>query len=157
MTEQPAFRYYLRVRYGECDQQGVVYNARYGEYVDLASTEFLRASFAPLNCFDGSFEFQVVKMLVEWTGPARFDDTLAIDVTLKKLGTTSYTLGFALRRVTKTGAIEPDTIVTAETVNVYVDPTSWTKAPLPEDFRLRLTAAARGQVVDHAGYTTCKA
>jgi acyl-CoA thioester hydrolase len=157
MTEQPAFRYYLRVRYGECDQQGVVYNARYGEYVDLASTEFLRASFAPLNCFDGSFEFQVVKMLVEWTGPARFDDTLAIDVTLKKLGTTSYTLGFALRRVTKTGAIEPDTIVTAETVNVYVDPKSWTKAALPEDFRLRLTAAARGQVVDHAGYTTRKA
>jgi acyl-CoA thioester hydrolase len=157
MTEQPAFRYYLRVRYGECDQQGVVYNARYGDYVDLASTEFLRASFAPLNCFDGSFEFQVVKMLVEWTGPARFDDTLAIDVTLKKLGTTSYTLGFALRRVTKTGAIEPDTIVTAETVNVYVDPKSWTKAPLPEDFRLRLTAAAKGQVVDHAGYTTRKA
>jgi acyl-CoA thioester hydrolase len=152
MTEQPAFRYYLRVRYGECDQQGVVYNARYGDYVDLASTEFLRASFAPLNCFDGSFEFQVVKMLVEWTGPARFDDTLAIDVSLKKLGTTSYTLGFALRR-----AGEADTIVTAETVNVYVDPKSWTKAPLPEDFRSRLTAAAKGQVVDHAGYTTRKA
>jgi acyl-CoA thioester hydrolase len=151
MLDQPAFRYYLRVRYGECDQQGVVYNARYGEYVDLASTEFLRAAFAPINCFDGTFEFQVVKMLVEWTGPARFDDTLAIDVTLKKLGTTSYTLGFALRR-----AGEPDTMVTAETVNVYVDPKSWTKAPLPEDFRARLTAAAQGQVVDHAGYTTRK-
>jgi acyl-CoA thioester hydrolase len=151
MTTAAPFRYYLRVRYGECDQQGVVYNARYGDFVDLASTEFLRASFAPINCFDGSFEFQVVKMLVEWTSPARFDDTLAIDVTLKKLGTTSYTLGFALRR-----AGEADTIVTAETVNVYVDPNSWSKAPLPEDFRARLTAAAQGQVVDHAGYTTRK-
>jgi acyl-CoA thioester hydrolase len=152
MTDAAPFRYYLRVRYGECDQQGVVYNARYGDFVDLASTEFLRAAFAPLNCFDGSFEFQVVKMLVEWTGPARFDDTLAIDVSLKKLGTTSYTLGFALRR-----ANEATTIVTAETVNVYVDPKSWTKAPLPDDFRRRLTAAAKGQVVDHAGYTTRKA
>ncbi len=144
------FRYYLRVRYGECDQQGVVYNARYGDYVDLASTEFLRAALAPHDCFDGSFEFQVVKMLIEWTGPARFDDTLAIDVTLKNLGTTSYTLGFAMRRANQKGTAA--TIVTAETVNVYVDPKTWTKAPLPEDFRARLTAAARGQVVDHGGF-----
>ncbi|MFP5307388.1 MAG: acyl-CoA thioesterase, partial [Gammaproteobacteria bacterium] len=25
-----SFRYYLRVRYGECDAQKVVFNARYG-------------------------------------------------------------------------------------------------------------------------------
>ena len=37
------FRYYLRVRYGECDAQKVVFNARYADYVDLATTEFLRA------------------------------------------------------------------------------------------------------------------
>lgn len=34
----PPFRYYLRVRYGECDAQKVVFNARYGDYVDLASS-----------------------------------------------------------------------------------------------------------------------
>jgi acyl-CoA thioester hydrolase len=147
MSDKPPFRYFLRVRYGECDQQGVVYNARYGDYVDLASTEFLRAALAPTDVFDGTFEFQVVKMLIEWTGPARFDDTLAIDVTLKALGTTSYTLGFAMRR-----AGTETTLVTAETVNVHVDPKSWTKAPLPDTFRERLTAAARGQAVDHAGY-----
>ena len=151
MHDQPPFRYCLRVRYGECDQQGVVYNARYGEYVDLASTEFLRATFAPLNCFDGTIEFQVVKLLVEWTAPARFDDTLCIDVTLKTLGTTSYTLAFAMRR-----AGQAETIVTAETVNVNIEPKTWTKAPLPADFRARLTAAARGQVVDHGGYGTQK-
>jgi acyl-CoA thioester hydrolase len=152
MSETKPFCYYLRVRYGECDQQGVVYNARYGEYVDLASTEFLRAALAPTDVFDGTFEFQVVKMLVEWTGPARFDDTLAIDVTLKALGTTSYTLGFAMRRAGTGKAL-----VTAETVNVHVDPKSWEKAPLPESFRARLTAAARGQSVDHAGYTATSA
>ena len=27
------FRYYLRVRYIECDAQKVVFNSRYGEYV----------------------------------------------------------------------------------------------------------------------------
>ena len=96
MTDVQPFRYFLRVRYGECDQQGVVYNARYGEYVDLACTEFLRAVLAPSDIFDGSFEIQVVKLLIEWTGPARFDDTLEIAVTTTNIGTTSFTLGFTL-------------------------------------------------------------
>ena len=34
------FRYYMQVRYGECDAQKVVFNARYGDYTDLAATEF---------------------------------------------------------------------------------------------------------------------
>ena len=37
------FRYYLRVRYQDCDAQHVVFNARYGDYIDLACFEFLRA------------------------------------------------------------------------------------------------------------------
>ena len=37
------FRYYLRVRYGECDAQKVVFNARYGDYLDISLLEFLRA------------------------------------------------------------------------------------------------------------------
>ena len=42
MTER--FRYYLRVRYQECDAQKVVFNARYGDYIDQACIEFLRAA-----------------------------------------------------------------------------------------------------------------
>jgi len=38
------FRLLLRVRYGECDAQQVVFNARYGDYVDVAATEFYRTS-----------------------------------------------------------------------------------------------------------------
>src|SRR5262249_24046289 len=34
----PPFRYYLRVRYIECDAQKVVFNSRYGEYIDVRST-----------------------------------------------------------------------------------------------------------------------
>jgi acyl-CoA thioester hydrolase len=39
----PPFRYYLRVRSIECDAQKVLVNSRYGEYVDVAINEFLRA------------------------------------------------------------------------------------------------------------------
>ena len=146
MSDTEPFRYFLRVRYGECDQQGVVYNARYGEYVDLACTEFLRVALAPRDVFTGGFEVQVVKLLIAWKGPARFDDTLEITVETMKLGTTSFTLGFELRRL---GETEP--LATAETVNVHIEPTSWTKAALTEELCSRLQAGARGQYVDHAG------
>src|SRR3954453_17477815 len=42
-TPAENFRYYLRVRYVECDAQKVVFNSRYAEYVDVAINEFLRA------------------------------------------------------------------------------------------------------------------
>ena len=147
MSKDRPFRYLLRTRYGECDQQGVVYNARYGEYVDLAATEFLRHALKPKDMFDGTFEFQVVKLLIEWKGPARFDDVVAIDVTTQKLGTTSFTLAFVLSR-----AATSEVIATAETVNVYVDPAEWKKAPMPDDIRASLDRAAAGLVIDHAGF-----
>jgi hypothetical protein len=56
------FRYYLRVRYQECDAQHVVFNARYGDYIDLACFEFLRAALPrPTDVFDGTFESQTVR------------------------------------------------------------------------------------------------
>jgi hypothetical protein len=74
------FRYYLRVRYGECDAQKVVFNARYAEYVDLATTEFLRALGYGEQLFSGELDFQLVKQTIEWKAPARFDQVLEVSV-----------------------------------------------------------------------------
>ena len=43
------FEFLFRVRYDECDPQGVVFNARYGDYIDLALTEFMRAAMGGYN------------------------------------------------------------------------------------------------------------
>ena len=149
MKKPQPFRYYLRVRYGECDQQGVVFNARYGDYVDLACTEFLNLALGRSEIAAGTFEMQVVKLLIEWTAPARYNDALEITVALNKLGTTSFTLGFEMR---KHGTSE--TIVTAETVNVHIEPKSWTKSAIPETLRAQLADGAAGQRIDHAGVFT---
>lgn len=151
MSEIAPFRYYLNVRYGECDQQRVVYNARYGDYVDLACTEFLNMALGRAEMAAGNFEMQVVKLLIEWTASARYNDVLEISVALKKMGTTSFSLGFEMR---KAGTAE--TIVTAETVNVHIDPKGWTKTPLTEAMRAQLIDGARGRFIDHAGYFTPK-
>ena len=70
------FRLLLRVRYGECDAQQVVFNARYGDYVDVAATEFYRAVFGSYQALlEQGLDSQVVRMVTDWSAPARFDDT----------------------------------------------------------------------------------
>jgi acyl-CoA thioester hydrolase len=147
MTTMP-FRYYLRVRYQDCDAQHVVFNARYGEYIDIACTEFLRAAMpGPRDAMDGTFESQTVRQVVEWKRPARFDDVLEISVRTTKIGTTSFVLQFDIRR-----AGEADALVTSETVYVHVDPKTWTKREIEPHMRASLEAGAAGKTVDHAGY-----
>ena len=142
------FRYYVRVRYQECDAQQVVFNARYGDYIDLACSEFLRAALPrPRDVFDGTFEIQTVRQVVEWKAPARFDDVLEISVRANRIGTTSFTLCFELRRVG-----DGTLLVTSETVYVHVDPKSFAKREIEPRMRAALEAGARGQATDHAGY-----
>ena len=147
MTIQP-FRYFLRVRYQECDAQHVVFNARYGEYIDMACFEFLRSALPrPSDVTDGTFEIQTVRQVVEWKRPARFDDVLEISVRTGRIGSTSFTLSFDIRRA---GEAEP--LVTSETVYVHVDPKTWTKREIAPAMRAALEAGAAGKSTDHAGY-----
>jgi acyl-CoA thioester hydrolase len=142
-----SYRYYLRVRYGECDAQKVVFNARYAEYVDLATTEFLRALGFGEAVADGAIDFQLVKQTLEWKQSARFDQVLELSVAAVHLGNTSFTLATEFRLA---GAEQ--LIATAETVYVLVEAVSLQKRPLPVDFRAALESGASGRVTDHAGY-----
>ena len=143
------FRYYVRVRYQDCDAQHVVFNARYGDYIDLACTEFLRAALPlPTDFIDGTFESQTVRQVIEWKAPARFDDVLEVSVWPSRIGTTSFTLQFDLRRA---GEAEP--LVTSETVYVHVDHETFAKREIEPRMRAALEAGARGKTVDHAGYS----
>ena len=63
---QGRFSYFLRVRYGECDAQKVVFNSRYGEYVDLAAAEFLRALGFEHEIQTAELDYQVVKQTMQW-------------------------------------------------------------------------------------------
>lgn len=145
MTER--FRYYLRVRYGECDAQKVMFNARYGDYVDLATTEFFRALGLKDVVITGHFDYQVVRQTLEWKAPARFDQVLELSVYARQLGNTSFVLTTEFR-----AAGEEFVLATAETVYVLVDAGTLEKTPLPAELRTALEKGAAGKVVDHAGY-----
>ncbi len=137
MSVQP-FRYYIRVRYIECDAQKVVFNSRYSEYVDAGINEYLRAAGIFQQFYEGNLDFQLVKQTIEWKAPARFDQVL---------GNTSFTILVEFRI-----AGEARVIVTIETVYVLVDARSLTKLPLPEAVRAAMQEGAAGRSTDHAGY-----
>jgi len=145
MTE--CFRYYLRVRDGECDAQKVVFNARYGEYVDLAVTEFLRALGLREVMISGAYDYQVLKQTTEWKAPARFDQVLEASVYAKHLGNTSFSLATDFRI-----AGEDAVIVAVETVYILMDAKTLTKRSLPPDLRATLERGAPGKTIDHAAY-----
>lgn len=150
LESQTRFRYLLRVRYGECDAQKVVFNARYGDYIDLASLEFLRAILPrPEDLISGVFDYQLVKQTIEWKAPIRFDEVAEISVWCKHIGRTSFTLAFEFR----VEGCEPVT-ATAETVYVLVDSETLGKTPLPLDITQAFQKGGTGIVIDHAQHRT---
>lgn len=98
-SEPPPFRHQLRVRYGECDAQGIVFNANYLAYVDVALTELWRAAF---GSYDSTLERGVDTVVHEanllFRASARFDDLLEIEGGFEPLGRTSAVLRLSFRR-----------------------------------------------------------
>ena len=60
------FKYYLRVRYIECDAQKVVFNSRYAEYVDVGVSEFLRAAGVFDSFITGALDFLGVPFFIAY-------------------------------------------------------------------------------------------
>ncbi len=143
------FRHYVRVRYQDCDSQHVVFNARYGDYIDLAVTQFLMASMPGRDPFDGSFEIQLKKQTIEWFGPFHFNEVIEIATWVSRFGRTSFDVRFELRR-----PVDPEAVVVADTVYVHVhgEKGVFRSAPLPDEARALLEAGAKGKIVDHAGH-----
>ncbi len=141
------FRLLLRVRYGECDAQLVVFNARYGDYVDVAATEFYRAVFGSYQALlEQGLDSQVVRMVTDWSAPARFDDVLQLEVSTLRLGNSSFTLEVDIRRQADQAAI-----ARAEVTYVIVDARVFAKGAIPEAIRARLERGAPGGTVNQAG------
>ncbi len=120
----------LRVRYGECDAQGVVFNARYGDYADIAATEYMRVligDYAQLN--KAGFENQVVSYHIDWKASAKFDDILKLNVSTSHVGNTSFAFEIDC---TKQVAEEWHSVAKMSITYVMVDAQSFTKCPIPD-------------------------
>jgi acyl-CoA thioester hydrolase len=89
----------LRVRYGECDPQAVVFNAHFLAYFDIGITELFRAAFGSYQAMvDRGVDFVVAEAGLRYHRPAHFDDELTLEIAVTRLGTTSITTSHRVLR-----------------------------------------------------------
>jgi acyl-CoA thioester hydrolase len=128
------FRFFhpFRVRYSEIDGQGVLFNAHYLTFYDTAITEFFRAlgydQFADAQ--KTGMDFHVVKAVVEYKAPIRFDWELDVGVRVARLGNSSLVFELAIFQKGQN-----DLLATGEIVWVNTDQTTQRPAPIPDTTR----------------------
>ena len=88
-----SYRHQIRVRYGECDMQGVVYFANYLIYADDAMETWLRDSSPDGDYRNFGWEMMAVRAAVEWHSSVSIGHVVDIDVGVVRYGTKSYDLG----------------------------------------------------------------
>lgn len=125
-----AFSHRFRVRWSETDAQGVVFNARYLDYADIAITEYWRAVNLREIAGDVPLEFHVKKATVTWFAPILPDEMIEVMARTLAIGRTSMTQTVEIHGAQVEGS--EDLRATIELVSVYVDLESHRPMVLPE-------------------------
>lgn len=125
--------HHIRVRYGECDMQRVVFNANYLAYCDDAADYWFRTLGVELEA--GTWDVMVKKASITWDGAARVHDDLAIEVSVSRWGTTSFDVRFE-------GTVDGAPVFTADITYVAVVTGSTDTVPVPDDFRTAASSDA---------------
>src|SRR5436309_3220176 len=122
----------LRVRYAECDLQGVVFNAHYLAYFDTSLAAMWRDGLGGYPAvLERGLDVVVAEAQLRFRAPARFDEELTLEMSLTRLGETSIT---SAHRITR----GEDLIVEGMLRHVLVDLATLTKTPIPDWMRERL-------------------
>jgi acyl-CoA thioester hydrolase len=120
------------VRFVECDQQGVVFNAHYLTWTDEAVNAWWADRGLPWQALvERGLEYFVKASALDWVASARYGDTVAVDVEVVALGRTSLSLDFTVR-------VGERVCCTVRTT--YVAAADGTPTPWPDDVRALLSA-----------------
>lgn len=125
-----AFSHRFRVRWSETDAQGVVFNARYLDYADVAITEYWREAKFREMAGGEPLEFHVKKATVTWFAPILPDELIDVMARTVATGRTSMTQIVEIHGAREDGA--DDLRATVDLVSVYVDLETHRPMPLPE-------------------------
>lgn len=126
------YRHRLRVRFQECDPQGVVYFARYLDFVDIALTELWRDRFGSYReLVAAGTDMVVAEASVRYRSAALFDDEIEVELTIGDLGRTSMTTRARILR-------GDQLLVEASLRQVFIEADSRAKKPIPDRVRAGL-------------------
>ena len=126
------FTHTIRVRYGECDLQGVVFNANWLAYFDVVITELWRSLVGDYSgMVEEGADMMVAEASIRFRGSARFDDLVEFRLTVTSLSNTAMS--------TRIEAWVGDTLAVEGAMrHVFVEPGTNVKRSIPEHIRAAL-------------------
>ena len=126
----------LRVRWMECDAQGIVYNGVYLGYLEIGQAEYYRNLGFAIYIIpqSGYFDFAVVKSTQEFKAPAKVDEIIELYVRVSHIGTSSLVLHLEIYRENS-----DEMLTSIETVYVGYDAKTETSRPVPKAIRQLVT------------------
>jgi len=130
----------IRVRYGECDMQRVVFNANYFVYCDdvvdswtrTALSDELEATGSSTDLHAIGFDFMLKSTNLTWHAPVRFGETIDMSATVSRWGNSSFDVSIS-------GRVDGEPRFDAVITYVSVDPVSQRPAPVPDVVREALS------------------
>ncbi|WP_282018557.1 acyl-CoA thioesterase [Salegentibacter mishustinae] len=114
---------YVKVRYAETDQMGVVHHGNYAQYFEIARLDWLSALGISYKMMEeNGVMLPVYELNTKFLKPAVFEDELEIEVQLKELPSVKITFEYLIYNQNK------ELLTKAFTTLVFMD--SKTKKPI---------------------------
>lgn len=126
------FKTSVRVRWMECDAQGIVYNGAYLGYLEIGQSEYYRNLGFAIYIIpqSGYFDFAVVKSTLEFKAPAKVDQIIELHVRVSNIGNTSLTLNMEIYPEGSDRLLS-----SVEAIYVGYDAVTETSKRVPDDIR----------------------
>lgn len=123
-----------KIRYSDCDPQGIVFNGNYARYWDDALTDWLEeAGFGGEELGGIGADVVTARVEMDFRASAGLGETLETDLSVERLGNTSMTVRFVTKR------LSDDMVVTeGREVLVFVDPEDFRPTGVPSQIKERL-------------------
>ena len=120
-----------KIRYSDCDPQGIVFNANFARYWDDAVTDwFEELGFGGTELGGIGVDVVTARLEMDFKAAAKLGDTLVTEAAVERFGDTSMTV-----LVTTSRQSDSQIVAEGKAIYVFVDPAEFRPITVPESFR----------------------
>ncbi len=120
-----------KIRYSDCDPQGIVFNANFARYWDDAVTDwFEELGFGGTELGGIDVDVVTARLEIDFKAAAKLGDTLVTETAVERIGDTSLTV-----LVTTSRQSDSQIVAAGKAIYVFVDPAEFRPITVPESFR----------------------
>jgi acyl-CoA thioester hydrolase len=126
-----------KIRYSDCDPQGIVFNGNYARYWDDAATDWLaEAGFGGLELGGIGVDVVTARLEIDFKNSATMGDTLVTTPSVEQFGITSMMVRVVTRRLS-----DDELVAEGRMVWVFVDAETFKPVPVPGNVKSKLAAS----------------